>query len=227
MKCTECGSVIRPVVSVDIDGTLGNYHDHFVFFAEEYVGRRLSASYDGSEEFSDHLGLEKSIYRDIKLAYRQGGMKRSMPQYHGARDFMIDLRNRSVEVWISTTRPWMRLDNIDPDTRHWLDRNGIHWDYMIYGEDKYDQLVSRVDPERIVAVIDDLSDQCIAAAKALEEPAMEGCRVYQPARSHNRGDPFVNRFTNFHQMTEIIKARVRWLYGDELPNNGASALPHQ
>ena len=74
-----------------------------------------------------------------------------MPVYDDAVQFMQQLAAHGVEVWIATTRPWMRLDNIDPDTREWLARNEIPWDYMIYGEDKYEQLLERVDRERVLA----------------------------------------------------------------------------
>lgn len=183
MLCSACQTKVRPVVVVDIDGTLGDYYTHFVEFAEQYLGKSLPRNYDGSMEFSDYLQLEKQPYREIKLAFRQGSLKRWMPRYPGSTGFMNDLRTLNLEIWIATTRPWLRLDNVDPDTRWWLEQNKMPFDYMIYGEDKYEQLVQRVDHERILCVVDDLIDQCYHAVN-LKLP------IWQIARDHNSGAPF-------------------------------------
>jgi hypothetical protein len=157
MKCTDCQTTISPVVALDIDGTLGQYHQHFIDFLGPYLGRNgvYPAQWSGLGEFSDFLGLTKQEYREAKLAYRQGGWKRWMPPYVGASELVIRLRRLGAEVWLCTTRPWLRLDNIDPDTREWCSRNNIYFDGMLFGEDKYVQLLDRVEPRRIVAVVDD------------------------------------------------------------------------
>lgn len=165
MLCSNCSQKIKPVVAVDIDGTLGDYHAHFIRFAETYLDKKLPTGYDGSREFSDFLKLDKPVYREIKLAYRQGGMKRSMPVFHHAPFFINKLRQEGVEVWITTTRPYLRLDNIDPDTRHWLSRHDIGYDGLLFNEDKYDVLVGLVDRDRIVAVIDDQRPNLDAASR--------------------------------------------------------------
>lgn len=115
----------------------------------------LPTAWDGVGEFSDFLKLTKQEYREAKLAYRQGGWKRWMPVFPGAEDLVRALHRQDVEVWLCTTRPWLRLDNIDPDTREWCRRNGIEFDGMLFGEDKYSQLLERVDKKRIVAIVDD------------------------------------------------------------------------
>jgi len=171
MLCTECGEVIRPVVALDIDGTLGDYHGHFIRFAEMYIGRELIGQYHGATSFSDWFGgngVTLEQFRAIKLAYRQGGMKRSMPVFPGAVALFNEINAYDVELWVTTTRPYLSLDNIVPDTIHWLAQNGMTDFYgMLFDEDKYDTLVTRVDPERIVAVIDDLPEMCDAADEAV------------------------------------------------------------
>lgn len=179
MRCTSCSNEVRPVVVVDIDGTLGDYHAHFIDFAYQYLGEdppMLHAAsawseraYDGSlpfkDWFCDWAGVSVEMFRDIKLAYRQGGMKRTMPVYDNARLLVRRARNEGAEVWIATTRPFQRLDNIDPDTRWWLDRNDIVCDGMIYGDDKYEKLARLIDPPRVVAVVEDLMDKCEEAER--------------------------------------------------------------
>lgn len=189
MLCSNCSQPIKSVVAIDIDGTLGDYHGQFRSFAEQYLGTFLPLEYPGGQEYSEFLGIEKQTYREIKLAYRQGGNKRWMPLYAGALSFMGMARNSGAEIWMATTRPWLRLDNIDPDTRHWLDRNKVEYDRMVYGEDKYKQLVTMIDKERIALVVDDLLEQCIAAFEA----GIPEHRIWQPERSHNRNEKWINR----------------------------------
>src|SRR5256885_3623561 len=129
MVWSECSRVVKPVVAIDIDGTIGDYHTHFLTFAEQWlaVGRN-HWDYHGDENFGDwfcgRYGVDKTIYRQIKLAYRQGGLKRSMPVYSGMVELVREIGS-VAEVWLTTTRPYLRLDQVDPDTRFWLERHGI------------------------------------------------------------------------------------------------------
>lgn len=180
MLCSECSRPVKPVVAVDIDGTLGNYHQAFTDFAERYVGRVLPYDYDGVGNFEDFLGLTQVEYRAAKLAYRQGGSKRWMEPYPYAAMFVNELRRAGAEVYIATTRPWQRLDNIDPDTQEWLRRNQMEVDGLLFGDDKYDQLVSIVEKERIIAVVDDLPEQ-------FDHAVSLGLPAFQVERQHNSG----------------------------------------
>lgn len=154
MKCTGCNQPVRPVMASDIDGTLGQYHQHFLRFASEWFGTTFSLDYDGMRDLNEWMGVSKADYRACKLAYRQGGMKRVMPTYPGATAILE--RAIPAEFWLTTTRPYMRLDNVDPDTREWCRRNDISYDGLIYDENKYDRLVEIVGAERVVGVLEDL-----------------------------------------------------------------------
>lgn len=173
-RCSECQRPLKPVVALDIDGTLGDYHAHFIQFAEGYTGDKLPgpSGYDGSMRFWEYLGMELPLYRDIKLAYRQGGLKRTMPPYLGASELSRRVKEAGAEIWICTTRPWLRLDNIDPDTREWLRRNNVSYDHMIYGDDKYEQLSTLVKADRVVGVLEDLPEQVEIAAHLGFDPIM-------------------------------------------------------
>jgi hypothetical protein len=157
----------KPVIGLDIDGTLGDYHGHFLKFAEGWFGRRMP----GPEEVNPGLPLyrfmrvTKRDYRECKLAYRQGGMKRTMPVYPGADSLTKMVRAAGAEIWLCTTRPWQRLDNIDPDTREWLRRNKVEYDYVLYGEDKYEELERQAGKERVIAIVDDLPEMIFEAAQ--------------------------------------------------------------
>lgn len=162
----------KPIVAIDIDGTLGDYHGHFTRFAEQWCGRAMpdpQLNTDGVPLYR-WLGMSKATYRQCKLAFRQGGLKRSMPVYDGAAD-AIRLIRRKANVWICTTRPYLRLDNIDPDTRHWLRRNHITFDGVLFGAHKYRDLARIVGRENVAAVVDDLPEM-LDVAISLGMPAI-------------------------------------------------------
>ena len=216
MKCSECSKVVKPVVAIDIDGTLGNYHGHFIEFAGQYIGASgeqimQAMTYGGGPEgsFREHceltLGLEDAGvgWEQIKLAFRQGGMKRTMMAYHGASWMIARLRRSGAEVWVTTTRPYLRLDGIDPDTRFWLARHAIDYDGLLYDEDKYRVLAENIDPDRVVAVLDDLPEQLVAAREAFGD----GVPILRRTR-WNRAVEWALDATELDEAGTIITRRI-------------------
>lgn len=196
------GRVLRPVVALDIDGTLGFYHEHFLRFAAEWLQRPLSQDWDGEEPFWRMLGTSKATYRQIKLGYRQGGLKRSMPVMSGAAELSRVVRAAGAEVWVCTTRPYLRLDNIDPDTRFWLRNNRIQYDGVLFGENKYRDLADLVGIERVVAVFDDEPEQCERALRL-------GLSTRVIDRPYNKRAP-VMRHTLFSATVEFKTLIEKW-----------------
>ena len=173
MLCSRCSEPILPIVAVDIDGTLGDYHGHFLNFAAEYLGRlpRRDMAYIGDRAFSnfceDAFKISLTEYRQVKLAYRQGGLKRSMPIFPGAKDLCETIALLGAELWLTTTRPYLSLDTVVPDTEAWLERHRIRYTNLLFDEDKYRQLRERVDQRRVVVVLDDLPEMIHAAETEL------------------------------------------------------------
>ena len=178
----------KPIVALDIDGTLSDYHGWFLKFAELWVGKPMPDPHtiNPGLPLYKFMGVSKATYRECKLAYRQGGMKRSMPCYTGARELTVGIRKAGGEVWITTTRPYLRLDNIDPDTRHWLRRNKIQYDGILYGEHKYRDLARNVGADRVVGVLDDLPEMYEQADKL-------GLRPILRDQPYNRHFEYANR----------------------------------
>lgn len=196
---------VRPIVALDIDGTLGDYHGHFTRFAERWTGRKMPDpdEINPGRPLYQHLGMSKATYRQCKLAYRQGGEKRSMPCYDGARELTVRVRKAGAEVYICTTRPFLRLDNIDPDTRHWLRRNGIQYDGVLFGQHKYRDLVKIVGAGRVVAVLDDLPELCAQAASL-------GLEAYLRDQPYNRHVNDYLRITTLeHGLPAVLADKVR------------------
>jgi len=207
MLCTECRRPIKPVVAIDIDGTLGDYHSHFLDFAEGYLGDPVSFDYNGSGGFKQWFCKTHSItidvWNDIKLAYRQGGLKRTMPVYPWARQLCENIKGWDVELWLTTTRPAFRFDNIDPDTREWLRRNDIPYDFLIYDGEKYAKLLALVGEGRVVAVLDDLQEEIRTAVQLFgaDVPILR-------YNSYNQKSSYRHYVRKLQDANELIKERV-------------------
>jgi hypothetical protein len=216
MLCTKCSEIIKPVVGIDIDGTLGDYHNHFIKFANDYLGITSHRPgffdlYDGSilfrDWYCDAAGISKHTWYEIKLAYRQGGMKRTMPMTAGASHLTKYVRRMGAELWLTTSRPYNRLDNIDPDTREWLSRHRIDFDHLLYDDDKYRLLSDRVDKSRVVMVLDDLFEMYDSASDIF------GASVPYLFRTvWNRGvdRPHMIRSLSFDAKLAVSDAIRRW-----------------
>lgn len=204
----------KPVVALDIDGTLGDYHTNFLTFAWRYFDRGPK-TWDPQKAnpglpLWEFMGISHRDYRDAKLAYRQGGWKRWMPCYEGAAELTQSIRGQGAEVWLCTTRPYLRLDNVDPDTREWLRRNSIEYDALLFDpaheEDgtKYDEL-ARQAGERVAAVVDDLPEMIEAAYAA----GLCNFPVYGPIL---RDQPYNRHYENWRRSAscEEIWFRVQY-----------------
>lgn len=194
-----------PVVSLDIDNTLGNYHAHFLHFAELWFGKKMPDPMEINPGLPLYkfMRVTKARYREAKLAYRQGGWKRWMPAYPGAADLTAMIRSAGAEVWICTTRPYLRLDNIDPDTREWLRRNRMIYNAILFGEDKYTEL-KRQAGDRVVAVVDDLPEMLQAAKR-------NGFNnLYMRSQPYNVGYPVRSFNDSFQLWTDLKQDILRW-----------------
>jgi hypothetical protein len=174
---------VKPVIGLDLDGTLLDYYPHFLRFASLYFGKPIDVhGYDARISLAKYLGVSKVSYRACKLAYRRGAMKRSLPAlpppFPQIDTLTHTLRRWSVDIWFCTTRPYLSHDEVDDHTRHNLRRNGALYQGIIWGEHKYRELVRTVGGNRVVAVLDDLPEQC-RRAEAL------GLRTGFAQRYHN------------------------------------------
>jgi hypothetical protein len=150
----------RPIIALDIDGTLGFYHAHFMRFACDYWAiRHPRESWHGDVPYHKWIGLSKPKYREAKLAYRRGGLKRTMPIMNPFEaSFVRTLRGKGAEVWYCTTRPYLSMENIEKDTLFWLRRNGFQHDGLIFGEHKYRNLRDVVGAQNVIGGLDDLPE---------------------------------------------------------------------
>ncbi len=151
----------EPWIGIDIDGTLGDYHRHFLMCAEMFLQRKMPdpTFINPLLPLHKHMGVSKRVYREIKMAYRQGRWKRSMPIFHYARQMTVDLRRAGGRIAICTTRPFNQLGEVDTDTRWWLRHHGIQHDLLVWGPHKYRDLANKLGDGKIIAVVDDELEQ--------------------------------------------------------------------
>lgn len=231
MRCSSCSREVKPVVAFDVDGTLGDYHGQLIEFAELYLSRPSSLveqPYDGSMNFGDWM-IEafdlngRKEYRDIKLAFRQGGSKRWMPAY---RDMILAVRfvkeGLGCEVWLTTTRPYLRLDSVDPDTREWLRRNDVKFDHLMYDDHKYHVLTTYVDPKRIIAIVDDLPEQIWEASNVFTSLGLDSPAILYRT-DYNESQTAPEMVWTGAQVQKLIKERlVEWREQDDELEHSAS-----
>jgi hypothetical protein len=192
--------VARPAVGMDVDGTAAYWHEHFLWFAGLYLGRQMPPQYLGTAPLHIEMGISKRTYRQVKLAYRQSGLKRAIAVREGAAELARDVRKAGAELWVCTTRPYLRLDNIDPDTRAWLRRNRIQYDGVLFGERKYADFARLVGSGRVIGVIDDLPEQ-------VEKAFVAGLPARLIERQYNQDHPYVKEG---HSLPSLHAARD-WL----------------
>lgn len=202
-----------PLVALDLDGTLGDYHAHFLWFAEHYFDMKFPEAdqVNPGLRLSEFMGIPHAEYQKCKLAYRQGGMKRWMPAYQGAPELTHEIHKLGVDVWICTTRPFNRLDNVDPDTQEWLRRNQIQYEGLLFGEDKYQELDRQTRGRReVVAVVEDLPELYAEARKLGFHTLLRD----QPYNRHVRTDSRVRSCEEIH--IEIL-SQVKWMRSGRKP----------
>lgn len=205
----------KPVVSFDIDGTLGDYHSNFIRFARLYFGYGDDAWTKPNPGLPmwEWMGISQRDYRDAKLAYRQGGWKRWMPCYSGAADVTRWARQAGAEVWLCTTRPYLRLDNVDPDTREWLSRNKIEYDALLFDpvvedETKYHELVRQVGADRIASIVEDLPEM-VWAAQDLHIPAVPGKKILLMNQPYNGNISGIRRCNTMLEVWAEVRNDLR------------------
>lgn len=197
-----------PVIGLDIDGSLADYHRHFLTFASGWLGREMPepTRINPGVPLYKFMGVSKATYRKIKLAYRQGGLKRSLPAYPGVDRLTRSLRGWGAEVVICTSRPYLQMGPVDPDTRHWLRRNRAQHDNLIWGERKYIDLVRLYGGERIVGILDDLP-RMIEQAEGLGLTALMmnqpyNFRMHRPEDHVHRVSTMLEAETIFYGLLE-------------------------
>lgn len=129
-----------PIVMVDIDGVLADYPQSFYNF----VNKKLGTSYD-PEKQNDYdicraMGLTREKYEELKFEYRESGYKRDIDTIDGAVSSMKILKDSGFLIVVFTARPVSEHNRIEIDTYHWLEKNQIPFDALLFAEKKHEEL---------------------------------------------------------------------------------------
>jgi hypothetical protein len=190
-------------------GTIADYHGHFLRFAEGYFGRSFPSEFTINPGLRLHqfMGVDHADYQRCKLAYRQGGLKRSMPPLRGIGEVIRQVRvEQATEVWICTTRPFNSLATLDDDTREFLRRAEVGYDAMIIDpldrKDKYWEMVRQAQG-RVCAVVEDLPEQAWRADDLGLGPLLI------------RNQPY-NQISGENDAGLLPRSAIRWSTAEEL-----------
>jgi uncharacterized HAD superfamily protein len=126
------------VCGVDIDGVLNYYPKPWV----DFVNMKLGTSFNNLKEAKSAIPYQ--TYKDLKFEYRECGIKRTLPVREGAPETLQLLKELGYTIIILTSRPFSEHKTLYKQTTDWLDANNIPYDGIIFGEDKYLQILSKV-----------------------------------------------------------------------------------
>ena len=136
----------KRIAIIDIDGCLCEYPNP-VFFS--YVESCTNMLYSDLEKMKEDLGL--TLYEDLKSNYRRLGLKREIKVNLDALSFLELLKKDQFEIIILTSRP--NIFNVVKDTRYWLDKNSVPYDFLCFVDNKTEFILST--EEHDVIVVDD------------------------------------------------------------------------
>lgn len=212
----------RPIVAFDLDGTLGNYHKHFLEFAALWLGYEMPdpEGVNPGLPLWKHMGVSQETYRKVKLAFRVGGYKRWMPAYDYVEQLSDLIAGWGADLWICTTRPYLRHDAIDEDTQEWLRRNKVTPDGLIYDEvgrkgSKYAELNRQVG-DRVAVIVEDLPEMLdavntIILGGGFRYVQLVICRDQPYNRKQSTLSMGATRMDTIHRMMDPIHDAVkRW-----------------
>lgn len=99
-------------------------------------------------EAIDELEALKAEY------YRCGGF-RDVPMIDGAREALAEFRAAGYKIVIITARPHWQYKRLYADTIHWLKKNGIEHDLLLFNKDKAEALYEHIHPATPAWFIED------------------------------------------------------------------------
>lgn len=133
----------KKIVGIDIDGVLADYPRSFLDFINAELGTAFSP--EDITEYSgiyDLCGIPTDLGIQLKNKYRETGQKRFIPVCKGVQEFIAFLREEGYAIVLLTARPYQTYKRIFAGTIEWLKKNGIHYDMVIFDENKEEALIN-------------------------------------------------------------------------------------
>lgn len=142
------------IVALDIDGVLSDYPRCFY----EFVMVRTSVDVEDYDELDSYKAFG-GAFDPIELAalkdeYRQSGAKRDIPTMQGAVAFTQALRSMGYKIVLLSSRPVKKYSRMFSDTLHWLNKNRVPYDAIMWDENKECRLIDEFG-DKVVMFVDD------------------------------------------------------------------------
>ena len=188
----------RKIVAVDIDGVLFRYVDSFLDFVERETGVDLvNLRKPETPNLYDHLSgiLGYGRLLQLKDRYRQSGQKRNGYLLSGAREFLMNLKQKGFTIILLTARPYKKYKRLYADTIEWLKKYELPYDGIVWNERK-NEVIYQEFPD-LAFMVEDMSEKAESVARL-------GCKVYLLDRSYNQASENKNvlRVKDFAEIAE-------------------------
>lgn len=145
---------INSVFSLDIDGTISDYPDHWLKFLSSRVGEEFTST----SMAKSILGL--SLYYEHKRAWRLGPEKYQIPVRNELLEFTRAIYKAGGQVFINSQRPFDKYPAMREQTIEWLNLNGF------YFEDVGPKSIQAVNNQAAIYHLDDEISEALRIAHA-------------------------------------------------------------
>lgn len=172
------------VCAFDIDGVLNYYPKTWV----DYLNRVLNANFKDLNEAK--RAIPYKTYKDLKWAYRESGEKAHLEVRAGAKEVLDRLHNMGYQILILTSRPFKEHKTLFKQTVDWLNAAGLHYDGIIFGEEKYVEVLTQAPGLRFL--VDDHHYYCQSVSRW-------GYHTFLVNTTYNQGAVL----PNVHRITEL------------------------
>ena len=102
------------IISLDIDGTITNYTQHWLDHIEQKTGKKFGLTKHAKSE------LGHPLYAELKHSYRLGPEKFDQPVIQSMRDLTHELYRKGVKIYFNSSRPFEKYPKMQQATRLWL-----------------------------------------------------------------------------------------------------------
>lgn len=186
----------KKVCAIDLDGVVVQYPEFFV----EFINKKTNANHQNL--FDARKNLSNDEYLEMKDAYRQSGVKQTIPLRDGAKEFVEFLKSKDYSVVIITKRPYKKYFRIFADTKANLDSNKIPYDGVIFDSEKHKTIVKEF--PQLEFIVED--NKSIA-----NEIGEWGYKCFLIDNIYNQGslNKNVTRVSTFEKIKEHINETIR------------------
>lgn len=109
-------------ISLDIDGVVSEYPEHFLEFLSIETGRT----------FQDLLACKRELgadlYENVKSKYRLSTFKYEIPLKQGMVELSQEIYSQGAKIFIHSSRPFKEYPNMQRSTSKWLLSSGFQFE---------------------------------------------------------------------------------------------------